>query len=612
MKKGHLKISTPTVILCQMQGDPKQGDRKGRPYEGLLLLALSILIGCANPVAPVGGPKDETPPKLDSLRSTRNYQTRFKKQDIVLAFDEWVELKDVFTQVVISPPLVKRPEIVRRKKTIQVLFPDDEVLRDSATYVINFGQAIRDITEGNVNPIVFVFSTGDYIDSLSVEGTIVDAWTEKPMDKTLFMLYENTADSVVRTERPFYFALTDKEGKFKVRNIKSGTFKAVALNDLNLNYTLDGESEQVGFLDSLIVLSGNVVVAPQNDSLELDSLPVDSLRLDSLKTDTLTADSLSKKTVAQPTTPPTPIVSLRLFTEEKPLFLRSKDASKYGRVTLGFNQAPKAAKVSFDSLGQSVFMETDKDSLRLWYHHPVQDTAWRVFVQRDTSVDTVLVKSGLRANFLATAKLTTASKLTAQPLKLAPEQPLSLPFNYPLASINEANILLLEDTSKTVVRPRLDIDSLARRNLQVHYTWKEGKNYELQLLPGALTDIFGGSNADTISQKAYASLRKDFGSLTLKAIGLDSAKAYVVQLLDKPDSPPMRVWTVANAPIFEVKLPLLPPGSYTVELIEDTDRNGRWTTGSYDLHRQPERFVRKKLEELRANWELDAEVGFSK
>jgi hypothetical protein len=63
-------------------------------------------------------------------------------------------------------------------------------------------------------------------------------------------------------------------------------------------------------------------------------------------------------------------------------------------------------------------------------------------------------------------------------------------------------------------------------------------------------------------------------------------------------------------PRFEVKLPLMPPGAYTVELIEDTDRNGRWTTGNYDLHRQPERFVRRKLEELRANWELDAEVKF--
>ncbi len=581
----------------------------------VLLVLGSFLIGCANIVPLEGGPKDEDPPKLDSLHSTRNYQTHFKKQDIVLAFNEWVELRDVFTQVIVSPPLAKRPEIVRRKKTIQVLFDKDEVLRDSATYVINFGQAIRDLTEGNVAPIVFVFSTGDYIDSLSVEGTIVDAWTEKPMDKTLFMLYENTADSVVRTERPFYFALTDKEGKFKVSNIKSGRFKAVALNDLNLNYTFDSESEQIGFLDSLLTLSGEVVAAPQNDSLGLDSLinggvKDDSLQTDSLGKDSTTLDSLRRNPALRPSPPPAPRVNLQLFTQEKPLFLRSKETSKYGRATLGFNQLPKEAKVSFDSVGQVVFLENDKDSVRLWYHHPVQDTTWRIFVQRDTSVDTVLVKSGLRAGFLVSAKLANASKLANQPVKLTPEQPLTIQFNHPLASINADNIRLLEDTSKTLVQPRLRIDSLARRNLLVDHPWKEGLVYELQLLPDALTDIYGIANADTIQQKANAALRKDFGSLTLRAVGLDSAKAYVIQLLDKPDSPPIKVWTVINASRFETKLPLMPPGNYTVELIEDTDRNGRWTTGNYDLHRQPERFVRKKLEELRANWELDAEVGF--
>lgn len=583
MKKGFLKINNTTFPTC------------------ILLAIGAFLFGCANPVLPEGGPKDLDPPKLDTLRSTRNFQTRFKKQDIVLAFDEWVELRDVFTQVVISPPLAKRPEIVRKKKTIQVLFAEDEVLRDSATYVINFGQAIRDLTEGNVNPYVFVFSTGDYIDSLSVVGQIVDAWTEKPLEKTLFMLYENTADSVVRTERPFYFALTDKDGKFKVSNVKSGSFKVVALADLNLNYRFDSDAEQIGFLDSLLVLGKTV-------AMDSSTVKLDTLAQDSLQTDSLAVDSLRSKPL--PTTTPTPSVSMRLFTEEKPLFLRSKDATKYGQVKLGFNQPTAQTVVNFDNFGQTVFFENEKDTLRLWYHHPTQDTTWRVYIQRDTSIDTVLVKSGLRANFLATAKLTTATKQTGQPVKLAPEQSLKISFNYPLASFNPNNILLLEDTSKTAVQPRLGIDSLEKRSLKVDYPWKEGVNYQLQLLPGGVTDIFGLSNADSIAQKIVTGLRKDFGSLTLKATRLDTAKAYVIRLLDKLDAPPLSVWTVSGSASFETKLPLLPPAAYIVELIEDLDRNGRWTSGSYDLHRQPERFVRKTLEQLRANWELEAEVGF--
>lgn len=566
------------------------------------MLALTlVLAGCANPVLPVGGPKDLDPPKLKTEQSTRNFQTRFKKQDIVLAFDEWVELRDVFTQVVISPPLAKRPEIVRRKKTIQVLFDKDEVLRDSATYVINFGQAIRDITEGNVAPIVFVFSTGDYIDSLSVEGQIADAWTGKPVEKTLFMLYENLADSVVRKERPFYFAMTDKEGKFKVNNVKSGTFKAVALNDLNLNYRFDSDAEQIGFLDSNLVLSGEML--PDTTVAEQDTLQQDSLQSDSLvvKIDSLPA-------IAKPKLPPTPKVNLKLFAEEKPLFLRSKDVTKYGQVNLTFNQPPIEAKVSFDSLGQVVFFENDKDTLRLWYNHPVQDTTWRVFVQRDTSVDTVLVKSGLRAGFLDVAKFTTAAKPTGQPQKLVPGQPFRLSFNYPLVGFEATNLRLLEDTTKTIVTPKFSIDSLAKRTLAVKYPWKEGVGYELQILPGGVTSMYGLSNTDSIYQKITVGQAKDLGTMMLKVTKLDTAKAYIIRLLEKPESPPVKVWKVADVADFQVKLDLMPPATYTVELIEDLDRNGRWTTGSYDLHRQPERVVRKTLEELRANWELEAEV----
>lgn len=589
MKKGFLKIKSNSLIGW------------------LMLNMLALLFGCANIVAPQGGEKDTNPPKLDSLHSTKNFQTRFKKQDIVLAFDEWVELKDVFTQVIISPPLVKRPEIVRKKKTIQLHFADDEVLRDSATYVINYGQAIRDLTEGNVAPIVFVFSTGDYIDSLSVEGQIVDAWTGKPTEKTLFMLYENLADSVVRKDRPFYFAMTDKDGKFKVNNVKSGTFKAVALNDLNLNYRFDSDAEQIGFLDSNLVLSGEML--PDTSVAEVDTLLQDSLKNDSLnlKRDSLGTGILRSETKNKP---PTPTVNLRLFAEDKALFLRSKEANKYGQVKLVFNQPPTdLARVSFDSVGQVVVFENDKDTLRLWYSQPVEEVGWRVFVQRDTSVDTVFVKPGLREGFLAAAKLTTATKLTGQPVKLKPGQPFRLPFNYPLASFDPAQIQLLEDTTKTVVLPKISIDSLEKRALEVKYPWKEGVGYELELLPGSVTDIFGLSNLDTLQQKITLGQAKDFGTLTLKVMNLDTAKAYVIRLLEKPELPPVKVWTTANVAEFQVKLDLLTPSIYTVELIEDLDRNGRWTTGSYDLHRQPERVVRKTLEELRANWELEAEVS---
>ena len=572
----------------------------------LLFAFACLLVSCANPIPPEGGPRDQTPPKLDSLASTRNFQTRFQKQTIVLAFDEWVELKDAFNQVVISPPLEHRPEIVRKKKTIQVKFDEREILRDSATYVVNFGEAIRDLTEGNVAPIVFVFSTGDYIDSLSVEGKVVDAYTAKPVENVLFMLYENRADSVVRKDRPFYFARTNKEGAFKVSNVKSGKFKAFALLDQNLNYRFDNDAEKIAFLDSALIMRDEVVEIP--DSLALDSLAQDSVAVDSISQDSTVLDtSLAvADTIISLSQLLPQALTMKLFEEEKPLFLRSKDVNTYGLVKLTFNREPYDARVTFDSVGQAVFFETEKDTIRLWYELET-DTDWNVYVQRDTSVDTVAVKTGLKENFLSTASLKASLKPGGPPVKQAPGTPFSVMFNHPLAAFDPGSIKVLEDSVKTEVRPAVRIDSVEKRKLLIDFPWKDGRPYEIRLLPGAGTDLFGLVNADSTSRNFIAGAVKDFGTLTLIVKNLRPDTAYVIRLLDKNDAP-LRTYPVSGSDSFQTTLNFFPPGAYTLEVIEDLDRNGRWTTGNYDLHRQPERVQRKVLEELRANWELESEI----
>ncbi len=608
-----------------------------------------FLTNCANPIPPTGGPKDERPPQLDTLNSTRNMQTRFEKKDIVLAFDEWVELKDAFNQVIVSPPLEFRPTIERKKKTIQFKFDERETLRDSATYVINFGEAIKDLTEGNVAPIVFVFSTGDYIDSLSVEGTIVDAYTGEPVKDVLFMLYENLADSVFKTERPFYFARTDETGKFIVNNIKAGTFKATALVDKNLNYRFDNEAEQIAFLDSTIAIKGvekNVIdtTALIRDSLEMDSVQIDSTRSNQLpsnelpsnietgeitNTDTLPSliDSLQiDSTIIDSTTvgnqPPNqkpktnlpvgeagnqkPIV-LRLFEEEKKLFLRDDETKTYGMAKLAFNREPYDAVVTYDSIGQYTYLEKQKDTLYLWYAMEA-DAAFNIYVQRDTLIDTIGIASGLKEKFYEDAKLEVVGKAPPRTPVIPPEGSFELVWNHPIFSFDENLIRLYEDSSKTIVPGNFKIDSIEQRKLLIHTEWKEDTLYEAELLPGSITDIFGLQNADTIRRKWMAGLVKDFGSMTLRVKDLRPDTSYVVRLLAKNEEL-VKKFEIRDSQTFETKLPYLSPDTYSLEIIEDLDHNGRWTTGSYDLKRQPERVQKVTLEEVRANWEVDAEVS---
>ncbi|RME10590.1 MAG: hypothetical protein D6816_03105, partial [Bacteroidetes bacterium] len=140
----------------------------------------------------------------------------------------------------------------------------------------------------------------------------------------------------------------------------------------------------------------------------------------------------------------------------------------------------------------------------------------------------------------------------------------------------------------------------------VRSAWKEGRSYTLSLLPGAVTTFFGISNADTLVRTFKTQLRKDFGSLTLRVKDLSANKNYVVRLLSSQKE--VFATTVSGKEEAVIRKGALAPGIYEVEIIEDLDNNGKWTTGNYDEHRQPERLFRKALEQMRANWELDVAI----
>jgi hypothetical protein len=522
---------------------------------GILCL---FLTSCANIVAPTGGAKDEKPPQLIEAESTKNFQTNFTKRGFQLTYDEWLRLKDQINQVVVSPPLQYRPDIELKKRTILFEFDEREALREDATYVINFGEAITDYTEGNDAEMVFVFSTGDYIDSLEVSGTIVDAFSKEPVKEVLVMLYDNLADSVIRTERPFYFGKTDEEGAFKIQNIKSDTFKVVALIDDNLNYLYDSETEKIGFLDTTIFLPDSLLTS----------------------------------------------IKLQLFQEPKKLSFRNDEQDDYGRIVMMFNQPPENPDIRFDDFGQFTFWETEKDSVYFWYD--VEEARdWNIYFQRDTLIDTIAVKKLDKAKFEKKAKLGFKSgKQTA----FNPDKDLNITFNYPLRVIDTAGILVLSDTTQTPVVPIISIDSLNKRQLNFVYNWKEGLDYEMVFLPNSLTDAFGFKNPDTLRQAHKTALEKDFGNIVLKFENLSPDTAYVAKLMDNSNDV-IEAFSMQDTTDFKIAFPKLPPGTYSIEFIEDVNKDGKWTTGNYDAKRQAERVFIQKLEELRAQWDVEATVS---
>jgi uncharacterized protein (DUF2141 family) len=536
-------------------------------------LAVSLLIACARPGSPTGGPKDTEPPKVDTAKSTRNFSTRFSQKRIELVFDEWVTLTDLNAQVVISPPLAKRPEITLKGKKVTVELAKEDTLRPSTTYTINFGSAVKDLHEGNpAKDLRFVFSTGDLLDSLTVSGKIVDAFSGDPIENVSVMLYDNLRDSVVRKEKPYYFARSDKSGQYSIQNVRAGKFKVAAIEDISGDLKWDGASERIGFLDSLLLL---------NDSTKA-------------------------------------ILNLKMFKNQLPFRRLDPKTLRYGLVKLPFTASPDSVNLRTDAPGVRFLTEKVADTLLVWYDM-AEPAAWQLFAGDDT----VKVRDLPRADFFEKHKFSLADDAPAggrgrfaaaaqpagAPLPIKnvsqnPSRPAILTFNAPVASADTSKWELVLDSVRVtdfLAKP----DSAAPRNLKINLLWKPSKAYKLTLLPGAVTDFYGVANADTLQRIFNVFSEKQLGALNLTLQNLTPNSGYVLQLLSGTTLEAERIF-VADAEEKKLTFSNLPAATYMARLIEDRNRNGRWDTGDYFAHRQPELIFSKKLEALRANWELEA------
>ena len=521
-----------------------------------LIGAVLWAYSCATPVAPTGGDRDTTPPKLQAEDSTPDEQTNFRPIQIELTYDEWLQLKDLTKEVIVSPPLEYRPTIDLRKKTVRFTFDEREVLRDSATYTINFGDAIQDLNEGNSAAARFVFATGPYIDSLQLKATVKDALTDKPLENALVMLYEDLRDSVVYDALPFYFAKTDKQGRATLRNLRAGTYRAVALTDGNQNYRLDGAKEQIGFPDNLI-----------------------------------TVGSDTSSTLA-----------LRVFLEDPPQRITRKDTKQYGLVNLTFADTPTDVTLqTSETPGLQTFTEVVKDSLYIWYTYEGSDD-WALYYERPNRTDTITVPPRATSTLAFGQRLEQVDP-ARQTVSLIGNDAASFRFSHPVFSISPDSVQIFRDTLPEAIAPTTAIpDTADLRGVQIRFRRQGGSEYRVRLLPYAVTDIFGYANTDTLEQRYRAVPEEEVSRLTLEVADLDSTKQYVFRF-GQAKREPIRTFIISGKRQTTLALPPLLADSYELEVIEDTNRDGRWSTGSYIEGRQPERTFAQKIGPLRENWE---------
>jgi hypothetical protein len=641
--------------------------KKKKAFPILIIVFLSIIYSCANIVSPTGGPKDEEPPVV--LRSVpENYSTHYQGQNVRIFFDEYVTLKNLMQNLLISPPLNEDPEIRIRGKSVMMSISD--TLLPNTTYNFFFGDAIVDITEGNAIPnFQFVVSTGDYVDSLSFMGSLVDAFTLMPEENVFVMMYDNVNpfDSIPLLKRPVYLTKTDKEGRFRINNIKEGQYLVFALKDLNSNYIYDNPEEKIAFLDSLVTPIYHAVISPEIDSLSNNR--ADSLLNDSLSRDlnTITpisdpmvwVDPLKIDTLALFQSPSLPFYELFLF-PEKDTVQRVVSSS-----FLDNNRINMVFRIPYDTVSirefENPFNEdwfipeysSKRDTLTLWLPSIARDTLRLEVTDRGNIVDSVIVSLVKRPDRSRLgARTTTPSDpvlgITAPSLVSRTTLPYFEYFQLhsatPLVSFESQRFeLFLNDT----VPVEMDYQFYGDVNRTIKMTQKlePDSSYLLFIPPGAITDLYGVSN-DTLKYSFKLNNESLYGSLILSIqlpdneIVADYLEGDTTQDLDEGEE--LFIEEVMEQDTLENKEPYkskdkqyilqltndkldeviaekvitqsgtytfinLPAKSFTFRLIEDANNNGVWDTGNYLRQLQPERvWVYPDKVETRLNWEIEA------
>ncbi|MEO5681828.1 MAG: Ig-like domain-containing protein [Chitinophagaceae bacterium] len=185
--------------------------------------------GCANPIAPSGGPRDSLPPLLIAV-TPKDSSENFNAKRVTFSFSEFVQLDNAHDNLIVSPVPKQEPVVEAKLRTVTIKIKD--TLEENTTYSYNFGNAIKDINEGNIlKNFTYVFSTGAYIDSLELNGRVQIAQTGVPDSTLIVMLHRSGDDSALIKQKPRFIAKLDSSGSFHFRHLPPGLFYLYALKD---------------------------------------------------------------------------------------------------------------------------------------------------------------------------------------------------------------------------------------------------------------------------------------------------------------------------------------------------------------------------------------------
>jgi Bacterial Ig-like domain/Polysaccharide lyase family 4, domain II len=522
-----------------------------------LLILSFILFSCASQTTPTGGPKDETPPKLTSSNPKHN-ETKFAGKTIELSFSESIKLNNPKEEIIITPPAGKKTDFTAKNNKL-IIKPELD-WKENTTYTINFREGVQDITESNeALNLKLAFSTGTYLDSLTIAGKISEAYTEKIPDKITVALFASDTFNIFE-HSPDYFTKADKEGNFTISNLKPGSYRIYAFEDKNKNLHVESKTEKFAFKADPIDLKKNTMGLPLR-LVNIDSRP---LELTSMRT--------------------------------------QSDIN-----TIRFNKALSEFKIKSTEKILATY-GADQTEVITYYPHPNLDSLAITFTGIDSlqqKIDTVLyIKKDKNERIEETFRVSyTEPQLNLETNAFT----FSATFNKPLIGMTLDSIYVSVDSATTIPFQPADIyiDTVNRKlNIKavIKVDNENAQQLKFHLGKGSLISIDSDStkreikNIKTITSESTAILQLHIQT---------KEPSFIIHLLNVNN-------TILETRYNETKptFKYINPENVKIRVIIDTNKNGKWDTANYLTNTEAERVIfyqseDKKFETpLRANWEV--------
>jgi uncharacterized protein (DUF2141 family) len=524
-------------------------------YIVITIFTMILLSSCAKRGSITGGLQDTLPPVVKE-NFPKNGAVNFKGDEIRITFDEYVKLKDVNKQLVISPPMTNAPLILPSTATKQIKIKIKDELLPNTTYSFNFGQSIQDNNEGNaLNQYKYIFSTGTYIDSLFLEGTIKDAYELKTDDFVSVLLYEANDtfnDSTIYLQKPRYVTNTlDIGTTFRLENLKAGEYYLVAIKDMNSNLKFDPKSEKIAFYPNKITL------------------------------------------------PDPAIYELELFKEIREISTKKPSQASGNRYILPVEGDKTKIKVALSNFENPVDVYVtnfpDKDSVQVWFPK-----------QKADSLQFTVSSSNHKKDYVVTHKNQKVDTLNFSAVKTGTlhfRETFGIKSSTPQKSFDVSKMKMINQDSLDIkFEPRYDDFN---QTLWIDFEKDENQKYVFSILPNGIEDVFEAKN-DSLAYKFNTRNYTDYGNLRLN---LQNVKSFpvLIELTDEKGKILASEYTTSEN---FVDFKNLQPNLFYIRIIYDTNQNKKWDAGSYFKREQSEEsFYYPTPIDVRANWDVEQSIN---